>query len=651
MTATVGQATLAERAHRIRRTVIRMCAGRGQGYAGQGLALADLMAALYFHELREHDHFVLSTGHSAIAVFAALHERGLYELAELETYGMDGSQIEESPLEGTPGFEITGGSLGQGVSQAVGMALGERIKGTDSRVYCIVSDGELQEGQVWESLGSAANRRMGEITAIVDRNKLQSDTWVDQVSDLGDLQAKAVAWGWACGRCDGHDLRALDAALTSLHREAPETPRLLIADTVKGAGVSFMEPRELEHTPRALYGFHSGAPSEEQYEAAVAELEGRLNRRLEALDAAPAGLEPDGDRWGAVEGRPAMSGAPAPGGGAPPGDEGAAAQVAPIPATPGEAQRLIPAYAAALEEMGEDEPRLVVLDADLVLDCGLIPFRDRFPERFIECGIAEQDMVSQAGTLALSGLLPAVHSFACFLTPRANEQIYNNATEGTKVIYTGSLVGLVPAGPGHSHQSVRDIAAMGAMPGMSLIEPFSEAECGAALRWAVQDAEGPVYIRLVSVPWPLPFDPGPAPHLVPGRGTVLREGPDALVVATGPVMVSSAWLAADELERQGAAGCTVVALPWLRGIDGPWLAELAGDRPILCLDNHYPVGGQGDAVTAALAAAGLPAAGRVRRLAVETVPACGANHEVLRAHRLDPAGVAEAVRAAVGEPA
>jgi transketolase len=126
--------------------VIEMCRGRGQGYAGQGLGLADLVAALYFSELREGlDRLVLSTGHSAIVLFAALHEQGLYELDELRTYGMDGSRIEESPLEGTPGFEITGGSLGQGPSQAVGIALGERLRGSDARVYCILSDGELQE--------------------------------------------------------------------------------------------------------------------------------------------------------------------------------------------------------------------------------------------------------------------------------------------------------------------------------------------------------------------------------------------------------------------------------------------------------------------------------------------------------------------------
>ena len=132
----------------------------------------------------------------------------------------------------------------------------------------------------------------------------------------------------------------------------------------------------------------------------------------------------------------------------------------------------MPAYGEALIAAAEREPRLVALDADLRLDTGLVAFRERFPERFFECGIAEQDMVSQAGAMALAGLIPVCHSFACFLSTRPNEQIYNNATERSKVIYVGSLAGLVPGGPGHSHQSVRDISALGAVPGMALIEPF-----------------------------------------------------------------------------------------------------------------------------------------------------------------------------------
>jgi transketolase len=254
-------------------------------------------------------------------------------------------------------------------------------------------------------------------------------------------------------------------------------------------------------------------------------------------------------------------------------------------------------------------------------------------------------MVSQAGTLALSGLVPAVHSFACFLSTRPNEQIYNNATEGRKVIYAGSLAGLLPGGPGHSHQSVRDISALGAMPGMALIEPYCEAQVAQALDWAVREAPGPVYIRLVSVPWALGFEP-PAAPLQPGRGTVLRGGDDVTITAYGPVMTSVAWAAAETLAERGVdAG--VVEIPWLRDVDGAWLAGVVGDGPVICLDNHYVTGGQGDAILAALADAGSPAAARVRKVGVESVPACGTNDEVLRAHRLDAASIADRVLAEV----
>jgi transketolase len=249
MTA-VEDVTLAERAHRIRRTVIRMCAGRGQGYAGQGLALADLMACLYFRELRDHDHFVLSTGHSAIAVFAALHERGLYELEELETYGMDGSRIEESPLEGTPGFEITGGSLGQGVSQAVGMALGERIRGTDGRVYCIVSDGELQEGQVWEAAMAAGHHRLDNLVVLVDNNRMQADGATADVMTVEPVPEKFSAFGFAARRIDAN---AFDEILDALDeaRATRGKPTALVCDTLPGKGVPSFEVYEKVHYIRA----------------------------------------------------------------------------------------------------------------------------------------------------------------------------------------------------------------------------------------------------------------------------------------------------------------------------------------------------------------------------------------------------------------
>jgi transketolase len=160
----------------------------------------------------------------------------------------------------------------------------------------------------------------------------------------------------------------------------------------------------------------------------------------------------------------------------------------------------------------------------------------------------------------------------------------------------------------------------------------------------VREADGPVYIRLVSVPWELPFDPPDIERLERGRGTVLREGSDGVIVTTGPVMVDQAWRAAELLERDGSS-LGVVALPWLRGVDGAWIAERAGSGPVITLDNHYISGGQGEAVLGALAELDDPP--RVVRLGVESVPACGTNDEVLRAHRLDAQSVAERVAAAL----
>jgi transketolase len=553
----------------------------GSGHIGTSFSVLDLLAWMHLEVLAGDDVCFSSKGHDAPAVYAVLAATGripferLHRLRRLD--GLPG----HPDIHAVPAVHTNTGSLGMGVSKAKGLARAARLAGRRRRVFVVTGDGELQEGQFWESLGQAANEGFGELTVIVDHNKIQSDTWVEQVGALGDLEAKGRAFGWAAARCDGHDLAAVGAALERLSSEAPDSPKLLVADTVKGRGVRAFEPAD-----DGLYAFHSGAPSPEVYAEALAELAGPLEARL---------------------GRPlALEGAETP------------------RRVPPEAPvRLVDAYAAALVAAAEREERLVALDADLMLDCGLIPFRDRFPERFVECGIAEQDMVSQAGGLALGGRLPAVHSFACFLTPRANEQVFNNATEATRILYAGFLAGIVPGGPGHSHQSVRDIALMGSVPGMACLEPATEAELRACVAWAAHEAPGPVYLRVVSVPWPLGFDP-PEPDFAPGRGTVVRAGARACVVCTGPVLLSQAVAAADRV-----GDVAVVSLPWLRDVDGAWLASVAGDAPLVVLDNHVARGGQGDAVRAALP--DRP----VRIWAVEGVPACGTNDEVLRVHGLD----------------
>ena len=369
----------------------------------------------------------------------------------------------------TPYVQANTGSLGMGVSKAKGMVLANRLEGKERRIFVLTGDGELQEGQFWESLGTAATRQLGEIVAIIDHNKIQSDTWVQDVSPLGDLEAKFRAFGWHVTRCDGHDVAALERTFRALD-SVTNQPKAIIADTVKGKGVSFMEGPALKSGE--LYAYHSGAPKEDAYNAGLSELLTTANAQFADLGLGIVATE-------TTTRNPRRE--------------------------PRTTENLIAAYEQALVRQGDRHANLVVLDADLIKDCGLVSFAKKYPDRFIECGIAEQDMVSMAGGLARSGALPIVHSFACFLSARPNEQIYNQCSEGSKVVYVGSLAGLIPGGPGHSHQSVRDISALRGVANLSLVEPALEAEVQSLLDYAVNSAPDSMYLRLVSVKWPVPF--------------------------------------------------------------------------------------------------------------------------------------------------
>jgi transketolase len=254
-------------------------------------------------------------------------------------------------------------------------------------------------------------------------------------------------------------------------------------------------------------------------------------------------------------------------------------------------------------------------------------------------------MVSAAGGMALNGILPVVHSFACFLSTRANEHIYNNATERRRIIYTATLAGVVPGGPGHSHQSVRDISAIGSVPGLTAVEPCSEREARLAIRWAVEQNPLSTYLRFVNVPIDLPYALPASYALHPGRGVALREGADVALVGYGPLLMTNAWHAADELASHGVRAA-VINLPWLNVIDDEWVRETLGRAPaVVTLDNHYVKLGQGVMIGAALARTGSRA--EFRSLGLTDVPVCGSNAEVLKHHGLDARSIARAVLACI----
>ena len=252
----VNIAQLKRRATRLRRHMLTMAAGRGQGYLGQGLGIADLMTALYFHEMKydpknpkdpARDRFVMSTGHYSIALWAALVEAGTLPEAELKTYGADDSRFEMSTLDTTPGVEIIGGSLGHGLGQAAGMALALKTQKSAARVFVEMSDGELQEGSTWEAAMAIPHFQLDNLVALVDCNGIQADGPI--VLKMEPIAEKWRAFGWEVRDINGNDIRAIVESL-QWARATAGVPHVILLRTTPGKGIPTLERREKAHFVR-----------------------------------------------------------------------------------------------------------------------------------------------------------------------------------------------------------------------------------------------------------------------------------------------------------------------------------------------------------------------------------------------------------------
>ena len=255
--ADLSNLSLADRAYHIRRLAVRMGEVQGQGYIAQALDIADVLAVAYFHamtykaddpEWEGRDRFLLSNGHYAIALYAALIEATIIPEDELETYGSDDSRLPMSGMaQYTPGMEMSGGSLGIGLSIAVGKCLGLKRTGSSSRVYTLFSDGELDEGSVWEAIMSAAHYKLDNLIAIVDVNNMQADGPSTQMMSFEPLKEKLEAFGWYVQRINGNDIEAVQKAFDQAKSHPEAKPRMIIADTLMGKGVPFLEQRDKSH--------------------------------------------------------------------------------------------------------------------------------------------------------------------------------------------------------------------------------------------------------------------------------------------------------------------------------------------------------------------------------------------------------------------
>ncbi len=607
----------------------------GSGHLGSSFSAMDIVTFLFEEELTtaqlgfdhpDRDIYFSSKGHDVPGLYAMLYSLGVLPAERLMRLrrlgGLDGH-----PDVGVPGIEANSGSLGMGISKGRGLAWAKRFLGRGGRVVVMVGDGELQEGQNWEALQAGAHEEVGNLIVIVDRNELQSDRRTEEILALRDLEEKGRRFGWYVDACDGHDPTQLREAFEDFLSDA-ERPKLLVARTLKGKGVSFMEHPAALKEGRGTYRWHAGAPDDETFVRAFGELTGRLRERFEGYGLGELVLE----AVPPLEEEPATSleGEPVSGAGAP----------KPKAKLKESAEYVAEAYGQALLDLADAHPELIVLDADLASDCRVRAFELRYPERFVEVGIAEQDMVSMAAGLARQGLLPVVNSFASFLASRANEQIYNAASERARIVYALHYAGLIPAGPGKSHQSLRDVSLLAALPNVTIVQPANSEETRALVEWALEGTVDSVAIRLAIGPSPRRIALPDGYRLEPGCGAELVQGADAVVLAYGPVMLHEVLTASEALRARGVR-VSVVNMPWLNRFDAGWLEEaVAPHEHVFVVEDHSPVGALGDALRRELQRP-------VTVYGVEGWPACGTPIEALRFHGLDGASLADRIAASL----
>ena len=591
----------------------------GSGHLGSSLSAADIVIYLYLNELnvldagltnQNRDIYFSSKGHDVPGLYSLFYALGILPEEKLlmlrRLNGLDGH-----PEVRIPGIEACTGSLGMGISKGKGMAWAKTYTKSGGYVYVLTGDGEFQEGQIWESIQATAHQKIGNLTAIMDHNKYQTDMLVADVNNIEDVIEKVKAFGWHVVRINGHDYDILKKTFSDL-KKITDKPKMIIADTLKGKGVSFMEKPVTETVSgKTYYKWHSGAPDDDSYLKGLAELADSINKLSSELGIGKIEI-PENEAEGKV-------------------------------ATKLEKEFVTDTFGDTLVELAKTNDKIIVLDGDLSADCKLRKFEYTYPDRFIENGIAEQDMVSTAGGLARMGLIPVVNTFASFLAARANEQIYNNAGEKTKVIYACHFAGMIPAGPGKSHQSVRDISLFSALPNVTIIQPCNADETRKTVEYCINEAKENCVIRLVIGPSPeriaLPDDY----EFKIGIGTELTEGNDAILFAYGPVMLHEALVASNILQSAGF-GLKVVNMPWLNKIDLDWIDSITMNfKKIFVLEDHSTVGGLGDRILEAIADIHHLQGKEFQKLGLDDYPECGTPLEVLEYHELDGKSLAKRI--------
>lgn len=598
-------------ANQLRIHSIASTTAAGSGHPTSCCSAADLVAALFFGHMRyeaknprfhNNDRFILSKGHAAPLLYAAWAEAGLFPTSDLLNLRKLDSDLEGHPTPRLPFADVATGSLGQGLSVGVGMALCARLDKLDYRTYVMLGDGECAEGSVWEAAMLAGYYKLNNLVAIIDVNRLGQS----QATALGHhteiYQERFASFGWRTEEIDGHDIEEIMEVLAAVG--LGDQPLVIIARTLKGGGVSFLQDKDAWH----------GKPlSQEEAARAIAELQPSAKTGIGRPIAAPTQL-------------------PAPNNAAP-------ASYPALTYKPGDMVASREAYGNALARMGQVDPRIVAMDGDTKNSTYADKFFKKFPERFTECFIAEQNLVGVATGFGTRGKVPFASTFATFFC-RAADQIRVAGISKANLKLAGSHVGVSIGEDGPSQMGLEDIALMRAVAGSVVLYP-SDAVCTEKLVEQMAKHNGVCFLRTSRPKAPVLYSN--EEQFPIGGAKVVRQGDKLTIVAAG-VTLYEALKAADALKGEGI-GVTVIDAYSIKPIAKD-LIKAAAQRTgnlVLTVEDHYPEGGLGDAVAGELSCEGI----RVHKLAVFEIPHSGKPEELLSRYGIDAAAIASKVKSLV----
>ncbi len=605
--------TLAGVANQLRIHSIASTTAAGSGHPTSCCSAADLVAALFFGHMRfvpdnphfaNNDRFILSKGHAAPLLYAAWAEAGLFPVAELLKLRTLNHDLEGHPTPRLSFADVATGSLGQGLSVGVGMALCARLDKLDYRTYVLLGDGECAEGSVWEAASLAGIYQLSNLVAIVDVNRLGQSQATAFGHDVATYRARFSAFGWQVKVIDGHNVRDILNALKAVKDGGK--PLAIIAKTFKGAGISFIQDKD---------GWHGKALSKEEAAKAIAELQPKAKSGLGLPIPAPNQL-------------------PLPKNETP-------ASYPPVNYKPGDKVATREAYGNALARLGEVDLRLVAMDGDTKNSTFSERFMKKYPDRFFECFIAEQNMVGVATGFSTRGKVPFASTFAAFFS-RAYDQLRMGGISRANLKLAGSHVGVSIGEDGGSQMGLEDLSMMRAVQGSIVLYP-SDAVSAEKLVEQMARHNGLAYLRTSRPKTPVIYA---NEELFPlGGAKLVKQTPaDKLTVVAAGVTLFEALKAAEVLAKEGI-GITVIDAYSIKplGADTIRAAAQKTNNTIITVEDHYPEGGLGEAVAGALSPEGI----KVHKLAVFELPRSGKPEELLAKYGIDATAIVNKVKSLI----